>query len=200
MGRFDESKDRGIVLGTSGVARDGAARWSELGDVVPRQVRADGLPTGALVRGAKDDVAGGIEHVRVVRGKDNGIRPLEAVFEIPGAPATVGLGPDRDNAHLPAAVIIAQQHPATARRTADGPGVDSIGIVGMYSNVAAFRAPYGIAVAPENGPFVGTAGDADGAIVLLCAIDAIGELVVGCDMIKLRRGLVVNRRPCSPRR
>ena len=200
MGRFDESKDRGIVLGTGGVARDGATRWPKLGDVVPRQVRANGFPTGALVRGPKDDVASGIEHVRVVRGKDNGICPLEAIFEIPGTPATVGLGPDRDNAHLPAAVIIAQQHPATTRRTTDGPGVDNIGIVGMYGNITALRAPYGIAVTPENGPFVGTAGDADGAIVLLCAIDAIGELVVGCNMIKLRRGLVVNRRPCGARR
>src|SRR5262249_23465169 len=138
MGRFDKSKDRRIVLGTGGVARDGATRWPELGDVVPRQVRADGLPTGALVRGAKDDVACSIEHVWVVWGEDDGIRPLKAIFEIPGAPATVGFGPDRDNTHLPAAVIIAQHRPATSRRTADGPGVDNIGVVGMYSDIAAF--------------------------------------------------------------
>src|SRR5262249_13206430 len=163
----DESKDRGIVLGTSGVACNRAARWSELGGVVPRQVRADGFPTGALVRGTKDEVAGGIEHVWVVWGEDDRVRPLEAIFEIPGAPA-------RDNAPLPGAVIIAQQSPTTTRRTADGPGVNNIGVVGMDGNVAALRTPYGIAVAPENGPFVGTAGNADGAIVLLCAIDAIG--------------------------
>ena len=107
MGRFDKSKDRGIVLGTGGVARDGATRWPKLGDVVPRQVRSDGLPTGTLVRGAKDDVARGIEHVRVVRGEDDGIRPLEAIFEVSGAPTAVGFGPDRDNAHLPVAVVIA---------------------------------------------------------------------------------------------
>ena len=122
---------------------------------------------------------------------------MEAIFEIPGTPATVGFGPDGDNAYLSSAVIIAQQYPTTARRTANSPGVDNIGVLGMHGNVAALRTPYGIAVAPENGPLVGTAGDADGAIVLLRAIDPIGELVVSGDMIKLRRGLVVNRRPCG---
>src|SRR5262249_56633957 len=132
--------------------------WPGRGDVAARQVRCERFRTTRRVRGTKGDVGGGIEQMRVVWGEEDRVRPLEAIFEIPGAPAAVGFGPDRDNAHLPAAVIIAQQYPPPPRRTADCPRVDNIRVLGMDGNVAALRTPSGIAVAPENGPFVGTAG------------------------------------------
>src|SRR5205807_3821052 len=56
-------------------------------------------------------------------------------------------------------------------------------------------ARYGVPVAQRDRPIVGAARDRDGAVVLLRAVEAVGKLVVGRDVVELRRGLVVHSGP-----
>src|SRR5207248_8375777 len=57
--------------------------------------------------------------------------------------------------------------------------------------VAAFATSDLIPVLPADDAFVVTAGDGDGGVVLLCAVDAIRPVVVHGDVIELRRRLIV---------
>src|SRR6185437_6440387 len=57
--------------------------------------------------------------------------------------------------------------------------------------IAADRMP----IAEGDGPIVAAARGADGAAVLLAAVDPVGEAIVGAEMIELSRRLVI---PAAP--
>src|SRR5215475_12946677 len=65
----------------------------------------------------------------------------------------------------------------------------------MHRDVAALRGADGIAVAEGDGALGGARRHADGRVILLRTVHAVGELVVRGDMVELRRQLVVNGRP-----
>src|SRR5262249_44704410 len=103
--RFGQREDRAVILDARVVFGDRAARRAEFGFVVARQVGADNLPALALVVGFEEDVAGGVERVRIIRGKQDREVPLEAILHALGAPAHRVIGPDVDVALLPGVVI-----------------------------------------------------------------------------------------------
>ena len=70
-------------------------------------------------------------------------------------------------------------------------GIDDVGIARIGRDVAALAAAHFVPVLAGDDAVVGPAGDGDGGVVLLRAVDAVGPLVVGGDVIELRGGLVV---------
>src|SRR4029077_5932473 len=54
---------------------------------------------------------------------------------------------------------------------------------------------HGAPVAEGDLPVVAAAGDAGGAAFLLAAVDPVGRLIVGADVVELRGGLVVPTAP-----
>ena len=126
---------------------------------------------------------------------DNREGPLEAVFEVPGALAQAHqLGPHRDVAFLPRPVIVAQQ-PPVALAAADRPAEDDVGIVRPHRDVATLAAARLVPLSLGDGAAYREAGDAEGRVVLLRAVDAVGHLRIGGDVVELGRGLVVEGGP-----
>src|SRR5205823_4944645 len=95
----------------------------------------------------------------------------------------------RDVAQVAGAVIVARHLPAV------GIGVDDLRVARVGCDVAAFAPADLIPVLPADDALVVTAGDGDGAVVLLRAVDAIRPVVVHGDVIELRRRLIVLRSP-----
>src|SRR5256884_1415513 len=74
-------------------------------------------------------------------------------------------------------------------------GVYVLRVARVGCDVAAFAPADLIPVLPADDALVVTAGDGDGAVVLLRAVDAIRPVVVHGDVIELRRRLIVLRSP-----
>src|SRR5256884_3192492 len=74
-------------------------------------------------------------------------------------------------------------------------GVYVLRVARVGSDVASFAPADLIPVLPADDALVVTAGDGDGAVVLLRAVDAIRPVVVHGDVIELRRRLIVLRSP-----
>ena len=70
-------------------------------------------------------------------------------------------------------------------------GVDDERVARIGCNVAGFAAADGIPILTIDGAVEIAAGDGDGAVVLLRAVDVIREAVICDDVIELRGGLVV---------
>ena len=153
------------------------------------QVRADGLP-------ARPAVGGGEHHLGAeVEGAGGGLRdghrrhPDEAVLGAGLALAVVGQGKGRDVGALLGAGV-PPGDPAAEAGT-----VDDVRIVRIGNDVVALVPADGAPVALGDRAVVGAAGDAHRAAVLLAGVDAVGEAVVGRQVIELRRRLVV---PAGP--
>ncbi len=65
----------------------------------------------------------------------------------------------------------------------------------MDGYVTAFRVTDRVAVPPRNCALMRPRGNTNGGIVLLGTVDAVGELIVGSDMVELAGQLVVQRGP-----
>src|SRR6266540_2352220 len=195
VARFGEREDGPVVLGARRIPGYRATRRLHLRDVVSGEVRAYGLPAGALVRRSKQHVAGAVEDVWVVGTKEDRERPLEAVFEVLGTPSPIQLRPDRDNAGLAGTVVVTQQHATAARGAPHGTRIDNVRVIGPHGDVATFRAADRVTVPPDYSALVRAAGHANGAVVLLRAVHAIGEPSVGGEVIELGGGLVVDGGP-----
>ena len=99
------------------------------------------------------------------------------------------VGPDRDVAGLAGAVVV------TGDETIVVAGEDDFRILRISRNPARFAATDGIPVGLANAG-AGSAGhDLDGGVVLLCAVDPVGELIVQGDAIELGGGLVHDAGP-----
>jgi hypothetical protein len=124
-----------------------------------------------------------------VRRKHDGHGPGVAVF-LDGSVVAVGIErPLLDVLDLVGAAI-------EARDVAEvGAGVDDVRIARVHGDIAAFAATDGIPVGAIDEATIAGSGDADGRVVLLRAIDAVGKVIVGGHMIELRGGLVILRGP-----
>ena len=194
--RFDEREDRAVDLRARVVPRDRAAGGLQAAGVVARQVGADRLPGRAEIGGAEDAVAGDVERVRVMAREENREGPLEAVLQIHRAerPA-VEFGPDGDIAPLPGAMVV-EVHPVIEGARADrAGGDDQIGVVVLDADVAALAAARLEPVPLVDRPLDGHARHGDRGVVLLRAVDAVGEAVVRRDVVELRGRLIVERGP-----
>src|SRR5688572_18040733 len=65
----------------------------------------------------------------------------------------------------------------------------------MDGDVAAFACTRRVAIGPGDGALFRGAGYADAAVVLLCAVDAVGQLVVDVNVVELAGHLVVDGAP-----
>src|SRR5580658_1848846 len=75
--------------------------------------------------------------------------------------------------------------------SAVGAGVNDFRVVWVGCNVATFASSDCVPIWTINRASCARTGDGHGCIVLLGAVDVIGKTVVGSDVVKLRRGLVV---------
>ena len=78
------------------------------------------------------------------------------------------------------------------------PEMTVLGSLGMNGDVAAFRVPHDVTIAPGDGPLVGAGRHADGGVVLLGSVHPVGKLVVGGQVVKLAGELVVDAGPTLP--
>src|SRR5262249_33093117 len=141
-------------------------RQPELRGIVPREVRAHHLPVLPLVDRAKDPIAGDPQLAWVPARIEDGKCPLEAIAVLGGRdPHAVGLGPDADDALLPAAVVIVDEsaHPGAG---ADGPANDNVGIARLHRDVAALTAARLDPVDRGDGAAVRLTRQADRPVVL----------------------------------
>ena len=122
------------------------------------------------------------------RNRD-GELPAEAVPVLLGRRVLEVLRPDHDHPDLAALVVVPEESAAGIG------GVDDVRVGGLDGHLAALRQADGVAVVPRDDPLDRAAGNADGAVVLLRAVDAVGRLVVGDDGVQLGRGLVVYGAP-----
>ena len=91
-----------------------------------------------------------------MRREDDGLGPLEAMFEIASAPANRVHRPRIDQLLFVSAVIVASD--VAAIRT----GVNDLGVSGVRRDVAALSAAHGVPVRPINCAVGPRASDADG--------------------------------------
>ncbi|GBD16679.1 hypothetical protein HRbin26_01582 [bacterium HR26] len=122
--------------------------------------------------------------------------PPDPVLEALGADApAVELRPDGDVAHLLRPVVV-ESEPVVEDASAGRPRADhDVGIVRLDGDVAALAAARRIPVALVDRPIDRAARHADRGVVLLRAVDTVGNLVVGDDVVELGRRLVIDRGP-----
>ena len=192
--RLGEREDGAVDLGARGVLVDRPARGAKLLGVVAGQVGADRPPGVAVVARAEDALAAGVEHVGIVRRERDGEGPLEAVLLRSHVLAEVVLRPDRDELRLLRAAVVAQQRTAAPAGAADGARVDHVAVLGVHGDVAALREADPIAVVPGDEAAPRAARHADGRVVLLRGVNAVGELVVDVDVVELPGRLVEDGR------
>src|ERR1700682_1828871 len=74
-------------------------------------------------------------------------------------------------------------------------GVDDVGIGRIRSDVSGFTSTHGIPVGLVDSAGIASAGDCDGGVVLLRAVDIIRKAVIRDHVIELRGGLIVRLGP-----
>src|SRR5262249_30268486 len=104
-----------------------------------------------------------------------------------GAGAHRIVGPRGDVLGLLGAMVITGQVAAVAA------SVDDVRVLRVDRDVTAFAAADRMPVGAVDAGAAGPAGNVDGAVVLLSAVDVIGKLLVDDDVINLRRGLFLAR-------
>src|SRR4051794_37242469 len=95
---------------------------------------------------------------------------------------------------MTSAMLIPLQRATAAWRTAHSADIDDVRIFGMHCNKATFAGASGITITPGNRAVIGVAGHADARVVLLRAVDAVGELVMRAKIIELPGQLIVDAR------
>ena len=190
MRRLEGGEDGAVIFDTRIVFGDRATRRPTFAFVVAGEVGADLLPRFAEVVAAEKHVGGGIKPIVVVRRKEDGKIPLEAVFEIGRTPAH---GIVRPHAHF-ATFAGRMIHPFEL--TAITATKNGIRIVGFGDDITRFTAGRRRPVERTDGASSkGARKNPHRAVVLLTAEQAVGEGVVGRHAVHLRGGLVALRRP-----
>ena len=129
-------------------------------------------------------LAGGVEHVAIVRTKEDREVPLEAVLHALGPVAHGVIGPYVDGPYLIGAVVVAGQEAAVATAVYD------VRILGVRGEVGRLPAGRRFPVRLTDGAPVTAVADSYGRVILLRPVDAVGEAVVGRDAVELCRWLV----------
>ncbi len=191
-GGLGEGEDGVVDLHAGDVDGDGPAGLALLGGVVAGEVGGDLLPRLALIGAAHEDLGRVVEIMRLVARHDDGRVPLEAVPEVPGGAAVGELRPAHDLPRLAGAVVVAGDLAAVLAAE------DDVGVAGHGGEPAALAAAHGVPVAGVDGVAGDAGGDGDAGVVLLGAVDPVGEAVVGGDPVELRGGLVVLGGPGGP--
>ena len=145
---------------------------------LPRQVRADLIPTTSAVGRLPESVRGEVQCVRVHRREEDGHGPDDAVVAVAQRPWAHVL-------HLTGAAVVAR-HPAT---------VNDIRVQRIGGDVAVFRYAHRTPLAERDLAVIATTLHARRAALLLPTANPVRKRVVGGDVVELRRRLVVPRTP-----
>src|SRR5208282_3603893 len=187
--RFHYRKDRVIDFDTGVVLGNRTAGTPLFRLVIAREVGTDDRPTHSGIGGLEQDFTGEVHGFGIMRGKNDGLRPLEAMFDVTGSPPDRVHRPGVDGLFFAGAVIVARN------LTPVGAGIHDLRVDRIGRDVATFAAAYVVPVGAIDGAVRARAGDGHGGIVLLSAVHVIGKPAVGDDVIKLGRGLVIDAGP-----
>ncbi len=113
---------------------------------------------------------------------------MKAMRKIGSAVARVINRPDADVLLLMSAVVVTSD-------PAFFVGINDLPVARIGRHEAALTTAGLKPILPSNRAPIRAAGDTDVGVVLLRAVDVIGECVVHGHVVKLRRGLIVLRRP-----
>ena len=188
-GRLNHREDGVVHLDASVVLGDRAAGRLLLRFVVAREIGRDDGPTLAFVRGLKQDFAGVVERVWLVRRKHDRLGPLEAMLQVCHSPANRIARPRIHHLSLLGVMVVARDLAAV------GAGVDDVSILGIRSDVPTLPTADSIEVGAIDTSICACAGDGHGGIVLLRPVEPVWEPVVGSDMVELRGRLVHHAGP-----
>ena len=187
--RLGERINRPVPLRARHVVVDRAARARERGGIVHGEVGRNLLPARALRGGAVDELRRDIERSGIVRRNQNRKGPLEPKGYLGRRHAVVVAEPDGNVTHLPRTMVNAREDARVAA------AISNRRIARIHGDGRILAPRHRVVVAHADGAVVRAARDRDGAVVLLRAVDAIGKLIVGRDVIELRGGLVLHARP-----
>ena len=83
--RLGNGEHRVVVFHAGDVERDRPAGGLLLALVIAREIRTDGCPARAMVGALKNYFSSGVEHIGIVRRKQNRFGPLKTMLEFAGA-------------------------------------------------------------------------------------------------------------------
>src|SRR5262249_46631445 len=144
----------------------------------PRQIGTDRLPTGPSGSSLEQYIPGKVENLRIKRRKEDGRSPKKAVFA-----ASHCFG--RDILHLSRSPVV----------STDLAAVDDVRIQRVGRHVAILFGADRMPLPKRDLPIVAPACNSYRTALLLAAVDPVWKLIVGADVVKLRRRLVVPGTP-----
>ena len=157
--------------------------------IVRGEIWRDLLPAGAFSPRTPHVLRRDVERGRIVGRDQHRESPLETLGHIGRTPAVVVAHGHRDVALLSATVIVARERAHVAAAVGDQR------IARINGDRCVLAAGHAVVVAFTDLAIVGPARDGNGGVVLLRAVNAVRELVVGSDVIELRGGLIVDAGP-----
>src|SRR6185312_129781 len=189
VGRGFDRDDGAVAARKRGLERDVAIAISGA-RLLADEVGADDRPAVPLVAALEQHVAAFVERRRIGPRRDQRRDPVEVVRDRGRPQAVIAERPRRDVRDLAGARVPA------ADPAAEAGAVDDVRVGWVGNVVVALVAAHRVPVAPRDLAVITSAGDGDGAAVLLARIDPVGEAVVGGEVIELAGRLVV---PTAPR-
>src|SRR5581483_2644548 len=166
------------MLGVRGIMRGEFAQVGRNAGIGAGEIGADDLPVVAAVARLEQHVAAEIQRVRVGRRKQQGRGAVEIVFPRAQYDGRNILG-------LVGDAVIASRFAA----------INNVGIEWVGGDVAVFLGADRNPIAEGDFPVIAAAGGSHRAALLLSAINPVRKLIVGNDVVELRRGLVVPGAP-----
>src|SRR5437016_2867938 len=111
------------------------------------------------------------------------------MLHVGGSPADGIDGPGIDRLGRADVMVVASDFSAIR------PGIDNFWVAGIRSDVAAFTTADVVPIWAINRTLGTRAGDSDRGVILLRAVNVVGEAIIGGDVIELRGWLVVDGAP-----
>ena len=160
---------------------------------VARQIGADFGPRMAAVGGFQEDVAGVIDHARVVLRDHDRRVPVKAVLAQPriDPERQLGIGPD--------VALDLVLHIHFRNQTEITAGIKEPRIVGIEGHVGGLATADRGKILITQVAVVAPRAHAGRGIVLLAAINPVGELIVDREAVNLGGQLVIDARPGAAR-
>ena len=185
QGRFCGGKYSTVVFYAGVILRNWSTGRAQFRGIVTGEVRTNDFPALAAIFRHVQVVGGGVQALGVMGREEDREVPLKAVLHTFGAVAHRVVWPYVDGLFLLGAVVEAGQVAAVAT------AVNDVVVQRIYSDVGTLATSGRFPVALTDGAAIRAVQDPQGAVVLLRAVDAVGEMIVGRYAIKLRGRLVV---------
>src|SRR5207249_8439223 len=177
-----------VIFHARDVIGQRAAAWLLFRFIIFRQVIADLGPAHAVIGRFKDAFRRGVEHIWIMRRKEEWGDPLETMQKIGRAVAGMVHRPHADILSFFLVLIVSND-------VALAVGINNVPVARIGYDEAALAAPGNEPILCRDYTLLAPARDANVRVVLLRAVDVIRIGVVSRDVIKLCGRLVILRRP-----